>query len=94
MEEKWTQHTDSLVKAASWTHNSSVNKLGYSLLQLITGKAVPLPGLTMGNKSTESMTNCEAVQRTLENLTRTVSEFHEADMKKKLRECQGVRVHA
>ena len=84
MEEKRTPLTDSLVKAASWTHNSSVNKLGYSPLKLVAGKVVTLPGLTMGNVSTESMTNCEALQHTLETLTRTVSEFCEADMKKKL----------
>ena len=29
MEENKTPLTDSLVKAASWTHNTSVNKLGY-----------------------------------------------------------------
>ena len=31
--------------------------------------------------NTESMTDIEAVQRTLENLAKTVSEFREADMK-------------
>merc|ERR1712237_171007 len=80
MEEKKTPLTDALVKAAAWTHNTSVNKLGYSPLQLVTGKAVTLPGLTTGNVATESMTESEAVQRTVENLTRTVSEFREADI--------------
>ena len=47
-------------------------------MQLMTGKSVTLPGLTTGNTATESMTDCEAVQRTLENLTKTVSEFREA----------------
>ena len=60
--EKKTSLTDSLVKAAAWTHNTSVNKLGYSPLQLVTGKAVALPGLTTGNLATESMTESEAVQ--------------------------------
>ena len=85
---------DSLVKAVAWTHNTSVNKLGYTPLQLVTGKAVTLPGLTTGNVSTESMTDCEAVQRTMETLNRTVSEFCEADMKRKLKECQGIRTQA
>ena len=40
MEDRKTPLTDSLVKAASWTHNTSVNKLGFSPLQLVTGKAV------------------------------------------------------
>ena len=61
MEEKKTTMTDSLIKAAAWTHNTSVNKLGYSPLQLVTGKSVTLPGLTMGNDTTESMTDCKAV---------------------------------
>ena len=84
--------TDALVKAAAWTHNTSINKLGFSPLQLVTGKAVTLPGLTTGNVATESMTESEAVQRTMENLTRVVSEFREADMRKKLKECQGYRI--
>ena len=62
MEEKRTPLSNSLIKAASWTHNMSINKLGYSPLQLVTGKAVTLPGLTTGNVSTESMTDCEDVQ--------------------------------
>ena len=40
------------------------------------------------------MTDCEAVQRTIENLNKTVAEFREADMKKKLKECQGLRTQA
>ena len=84
IEEKKTAMTDSLIKAAAWTHNTLVNKLQYSLLQLVTSKLVTLPSLTMDNDATESMTDCEAVQRTLENLSRTVSEFREAEMNKKL----------
>ena len=85
---------DSLIKAAAWTHNTSVNKLGYTPLQLVTGKAVTLPGLTTGNLTTESLTDCEAVQRTMEVLTKTTSEFGEADMRRKLKECQGLRTQA
>ena len=58
----------------------------------MTGKAVTLPGLTTGNIASESMTDSEAVQRTIENLTRTISEFREADMRKKLKECQSHRI--
>merc|ERR1712002_263842 len=84
MEEKEVPLSDSLVKAAAWTHNTLVNKLGFSPLQLVTGKAVSIPGLTTGNEATESMTDAEAVQRTMENLTKTISEFQEADKQKKL----------
>ena len=68
IEEKKTALNDSLVKVAAWMHNTSVNKLGYTPLQLVTGKSVTLPGLTTGNESTESMTDCEAVQKKLETL--------------------------
>ena len=94
LEEKKTALTDSLVKAAAWTHNTSVNKLGYSPLQLVTGKSVTLPGLTRGNAGTESMTDCEAVQRTMEILNKTNSKLGEADMRRKFKECQGLRIQA
>ena len=61
MEEEKVALSNSLVKVAAWTHNTSVSKLGYSPLQLVTGKAVTVPGLTAGNAATENMTNSEAV---------------------------------
>ena len=48
MEENKVPLSNSLVKALAWTHNMSVNKLGYSPLQLVTGKAVRIPGLNTG----------------------------------------------
>ena len=75
LEEKKTALNDSLVKAAAWTHNTSVNKLGYTPLQLVTGKAVTLPGLTTRNMATKSLTDSEAVQRTMELLAKTTHEF-------------------
>ena len=93
MKEKKTTISYSLIKAAAWSHNTSINKLGYSPLQLVTGKSVTLPGLTTGNVSTESMTDCEAVQRILKTLNKTVSEFCEADMRRKLKECQRIQTN-
>ena len=90
MEQHKTPLTDSLVKAAAWIHNTSVNKLGYSPLQLVTGQVVTIPGLTTGNVATESVTDSEAVRRTMENLMRITSEFQESDMSRKLKECQYV----
>ena len=90
MEEKKVPLNDSLVKAAAWAHNSSVNKLGYTPLQLVTGMSVMLPGLTTGNDGTESMTDCEALQRMMERLSSAVSEFCVVEMQKKLQECQGL----
>ena len=94
MEEKKTPLNDSLVKAAAWTHNTSVNKLGYTPLQVITGKLVTLLGLTKGNESTESILEYEAVQRTLETLNKITAEFWEAEMRKKLKDYQDLRTQA
>ena len=55
MGERKVTLNDSLVKAAAWTHNTNVNKLGYTLFQLMTGKSCNLPGLTMGNEASESI---------------------------------------
>ena len=63
-------------------------------MQLVTGKAVTIPGLTTGNVATESMSDSEAVQRTMENLTKIISEFREADMRQKLKDCQRFRIQA
>ena len=42
------------VNMASWTHNTNVNVLGYSPLQLVTGKSIVLPWLNNENVTTES----------------------------------------
>ena len=43
MEDKKIGLTDILVKTAAWTHNTNVNKAGFSPLSLVTGKAVSIP---------------------------------------------------
>ena len=63
MDKKKAPLSDSSVKAAAWTHNMLVNKLGYCPLQLVTGKAITLPGLTTGNVATESMSDAEAYKK-------------------------------
>ena len=55
MEEKKVAQTDLLIKVAVWTHNTNVNKLGYTPLQLLIGKSCNLLGLTMDNKAMESV---------------------------------------
>ena len=42
------------VSTASWCHNTNVNKKGFLPLQLVTGKAITIPGITEGNIATES----------------------------------------
>ena len=63
-------------------------------MQLATGKAVIISGLKLGKSVTESMTDAEVVKKIMETLTKTIVEFRETDMKKKLKECQRVKVMA
>ena len=51
-----------------------------------------IPGLTTGNEVTECMIDSEAVRRTMENLMSITSEFRESDMRRKLKDCQNIRV--
>merc|ERR1712115_421865 len=81
-----------LVKTAAWTHNTNVNKVGFSPLQLVIGKAVNIPGLTMGNEGSESLTDAEAVNRIMETRHKVTKKFREAETRKKLKDCQGIRV--
>ena len=94
MEDKSVGLTDVLVKTAAWTHNTNVNRAGYSPLTLVTGKAVSIPGLTMGNEGSESVTDAEAVRRIMETIHKVTREFREAETKVKLKECQGIRVRS
>ena len=94
MEDKSVGLTDVLVKTAAWTHNTNVNRAGYSSLMLVTGKAVSIPGLTMGSEESESVKDAEAVRKIMETIHKVTKEFREAETKVKLKECQGVRVRS
>ena len=94
MEDKKIGLTDILVKTAAWTHNTNVNRAGFSPLTLVTGKAVQIPGLSMNTVASESLTDAEAVRRIMETIQKTTAEFREAEMKKKLKDCQGIRVRS
>ena len=65
MEEQKIPLTNSLVKAAAWAHNTSINKHGFLPLQLVTRKAVTIPDLNTGTEASESMTDPEVGQRTM-----------------------------
>ena len=82
MDDKKVGLTDILVKTAVLTHNTHINRAGYSPLTLVTGKAVNIPGLTMNTIASESMTDAEAVRRIMETIQKTTVEFREAEMKK------------
>lgn len=94
MDDKKVGLIDILVKTAAWTHNTNVNGAGYSSLTLVTGKAVNIPGLTMITVASESMTDAEAIRRIMETIQKTTTEFREAEMKMKLKECQNIRVRS
>ena len=46
----------------------------------------------MGNTAPESISETEAVQKVIEINLITTAEFREAEMRMKLKECQGVRI--
>merc|ERR1712098_14596 len=94
MEDKNIGLSDVLVKTAAWTHNTNVNRAGYSPLTLVTGKAVTIPGLTMGNEASESLKDAEAVRKIMEMIHKVTKEFREAETKVKLKESQGIRVRS
>ena len=56
------------VKIAAWSHNTNVNKLGYSPMQLQVGKAIVLPGYTEGNMVTDSAMESDLVEKLILNI--------------------------
>ena len=49
------------VNMSSWTHNTNVNILGYTPLQIVMGKNVVFPGLSTGSIATDSLYDDELV---------------------------------
>merc|ERR1711867_207939 len=91
MEDNKTGLTDTVIKTAAFTHNTNVNRAGYSPLTLVTGKAVTILGLTMGNEGSESVTDSEAVRRIMETIHKSTSEFREAETRERGREGERER---
>ena len=79
------------VKMATWTHNTNVNVLGYTPLQLMTGKSVVLPGLVTGNLATESLYDDETVRMIMERHSEVMKGFREVEFSKKLERAANVR---
>ena len=69
------------VKIAAWMPNTIVNRAGYSSLMLATGKAVSIPGLTMGNEGSESVTDAEAVRRIMETIHKVTKSLERQKLK-------------
>merc|ERR1712121_623897 len=85
MEDKNVGISDVLVKTAAWTHNTNVNRAGYSQLTLDTGKAVTIPELTMANEGSESVADSEAVRKIMETIHKVTKEFRESETRVKLK---------
>ena len=69
--------SNDLVKAASWVHNTNVNWMGFTPLQIATGKAVTVPGLTTGNVATESATDSEAVRVVMDRMRKMTEDLEQ-----------------
>jgi len=76
---------------AAWTHNMNVNVLGYSPLQLMTGKSIVLSGLTSGNVATESLYDDESIRQIMERHQEMTKEFRTAEFTKKLEKAKDTR---
>ena len=46
---------------AEWTQNTRVNVLGFTLLQLVIGRSVVMPGLVNGDLATDSLCDDDQV---------------------------------
>ena len=73
------------VDMAAWTHNTNVNILGFTPLQLATGKNVVFPGILTGNMATESLYDDERVRMINEQHQLLMKEFREQEFSRKLK---------
>jgi len=80
------------VDMASLTHNTNVNVLGFQPLQLVTGKSVMIPGLTMGDMAMDSLYDDEMIRNILEHHFMMMKEFRQLEFSKKLRRASKTRM--
>ena len=66
------------------THNSNVNKMGFTPLQLVTGKNIVFPGISTGNIATESMYDDKMVRKIMDRHRLLMKEFREQEFSRKL----------
>ena len=72
-----------------WTHNTNV--LGFQPLQIVKGKNVVIPGLTMGNIVTDSVYDDEMIRNVMERHYLMMREFRQLEFSKKLRKASKTR---
>ena len=92
MDEDKKVSLEEAVDLASWTHNTNVNVLGFQPLQLVIGKSVMMPGLTMGEMATDSLYDDEMIRNIMEHHYIMMKEFRELEFSKKLRRASKTRM--
>ena len=80
------------VNIAAWSHNTNVNRLGYSPMQLQLGKAVSLPGFTEGSIVTDSKFENELVEKLISNTKNAIKNFKIQNFQQKISEAVATRV--
>ena len=92
MEENKQIGLQEAVTMSAWTHNTNVNVLGYSRLQLVTGKSIVFPGLTTGNKVTGLLYDDEAIRKIMERHYELMKKFREVEFSRKLIKAKETRM--
>ena len=80
------------VNMAAWTHNTNVNVLGYTPLQLVTSKSIVFPGLSTGTIVTDSLYDDELVRTIMERHYKIRTEFGEVEFSRKLNKVKESRL--
>ena len=92
METDKTLTLQEAVNIAAWSHNTNVNKLGYSPMQLQLGKAITLPGFTEGSIVTDSNFDNELVEKLISNTKNAIKNFNVENFKTKITEAAATKV--
>ena len=92
MDEDKKVSLEEAVDMASWTHNTNVNVLGFQPLQLVTGKSVMIPGLTMGDMATDLLYDDEMIRIIMDRHYIMMKEFTESEFSKKLRRASKTKM--
>ena len=94
MEEDHKISLSTAVAMASWTHNTNINHLGFSPLQLVTGKSITIPGLTFSTPPSLSNFDSDIVKNIITNHCTMMKEYTTAEFTKKLFEVSEMRKSA
>ena len=70
------------------TVNTNLNVFGFTLLQLVTGKSVVMPGLVNGDVATDLLYDDEQVRKIMERHYEMMKEFREQEFTKKLKKAR------